>query len=152
MELILWRHADAVDGVPDMERALSARGEKQARAMAAWLRPRLPAGMHILASPARRTRQTADALRLPYTTDQRLAPGARSSALLGAAGWPDHEPGVLLVGHQPTLGLCAALLLGGAEDAWSVKKGAVWWISSRTRFGARETILRAVLAPDLVDD
>ncbi|MBL8473021.1 MAG: histidine phosphatase family protein [Rhodocyclaceae bacterium] len=151
MDLILWRHADAVDGVPDIERALSARGEKQARAMAAWLRPRLAAGTRVLASPARRTQQTAAALHLPYTTDNRLATGARAGALLAASGWPDANSDVLIVGHQPTLGQCAALLLGGTEAEWSVKKGSIWWFSSRTRYGGRETVLRATLGPDLID-
>ena len=34
MDLILWRHADAQDGSPDMERALTAKGLKQAELMA----------------------------------------------------------------------------------------------------------------------
>jgi len=33
MDLILWRHADAEDGVPDSGRKLTAKGEKQARQM-----------------------------------------------------------------------------------------------------------------------
>ena len=45
MELILWRHAEAEDGVPDGERALTKKGRKQARAVAAWLKPHSP-GKH----------------------------------------------------------------------------------------------------------
>ena len=37
MDLILWRHADAEDGSPDLRRALTRKGEKQAEHMAAWL-------------------------------------------------------------------------------------------------------------------
>ena len=62
MELILWRHAEAVDGIPDMARNLTARGKKQAEEMGKWLRARLPAQTRILVSPARRTLQTAEAL------------------------------------------------------------------------------------------
>ncbi len=36
MELILWRHAEAEPGEPDLGRRLSAKGEKQARRMAEW--------------------------------------------------------------------------------------------------------------------
>ena len=62
MELILWRHAEALDGVPDMARKLTAKGEKQAREMAQWLRPRLPKRTRIIVSPAQRTLQTVKAL------------------------------------------------------------------------------------------
>ena len=44
MDLILWRHAEAEDWQPDdahrgsdLDRALTARGEKQAARMAAWM-------------------------------------------------------------------------------------------------------------------
>ncbi len=40
MELILWRHADAEDGLPDIERALTAKGKEDAKKMAAWLKAR----------------------------------------------------------------------------------------------------------------
>ena len=40
MDLILWRHAEAEDGLPgapDAGRELTARGRKQAMKMAGWL-------------------------------------------------------------------------------------------------------------------
>ena len=52
MELILWRHADAEDGGPDLERRLTARGRKDAAAMAKWLAARLPAATTVLSSAA----------------------------------------------------------------------------------------------------
>ena len=42
MELILWRHAEAEPGEPDLGRKLTAKGEKQARRVAEWLQTRLP--------------------------------------------------------------------------------------------------------------
>ena len=44
----------------------------------------------------------------------------------------------------------AALLLGGEEAAWSIKKGAVWWLSSRVRQDETQVVLRAVMAPDML--
>ena len=35
MDLLLWRHAEAVDGTPDHLRELPARGQKQAAKVAA---------------------------------------------------------------------------------------------------------------------
>ena len=56
----------------------------------------------------------------------------------------------MLVGHQPTLGRLAALLLSGSEADWTIKKGAVWWFSRRTREGDDQTVLRAVVNADIV--
>ena len=55
-----------------------------------------------------------------------------------------------MVGHQPTLGAVASFLLSGEEAWWSVKKGAVWWLSNRGKSGASSVVLRAVIAPDFV--
>jgi phosphohistidine phosphatase len=57
---------------------------------------------------------------------------------------------VILVGHQPTLGQLAARLLAGESSDWNIKKGALWWFSSRVRHGNVETLLKAVISPDLL--
>lgn len=150
MDILLWRHAEAEDGAPDAKRRLTARGRKQAKQVARWLKPRLPADARILASPAVRAVQTAEALGLPFEKLDKLGTGASASSLLGAAGWPHAGGTVLVVGHQPTLGRAAALLLTGDAADWSVRKGAVWWFTRRLRNGSVETVLRAVIAPDLV--
>ena len=130
MDLILWRHADAEDarGGDDLGRALSARGRRQAERMAAWLAPRLPAGARVLASPARRCQETVAALGRPATTLASIAPGASGEAVLAAAGWPGEAGAVVVVGHQPTLGLAAALVLGAGDSRRSLRKGAVCWL------------------------
>lgn len=154
MDLLLWRHAEAEEGLPDLKRKLTARGEKQARQMADWLKKNAPDKLRILVSPALRCQQTAQALGLPFETDKRLRPDSNVSNLLAAIGWPDGgengtgNSAILVVGHQPTLGQAAALLLSGTEAEWSVKKGAVWWFANRTRQGDTQTVLRAVIPPD----
>ncbi|HEY6095493.1 MAG TPA: phosphohistidine phosphatase SixA [Gallionellaceae bacterium] len=148
MELILWRHAEAADGMPDMERPLTDKGHRQAARMAQFLHGRLPHGTRILASPALRTQQTVQALTRHYTTDPHIAPGASADALLHAAGWPDDGGCVLLVGHQPTLGSVAAELLCGGHAIFSIRKGAIWWLARRSREGDEQTTLRLVIAPD----
>jgi phosphohistidine phosphatase len=74
MNLILWRHAEAQDAVPDLARELTPRGRKQADRMAQWLRAQLPERHLVVVSPAQRTRQTADALGAEYRVDRHLAP------------------------------------------------------------------------------
>jgi phosphohistidine phosphatase len=79
-----------------------------------------------------------------------IAPGASAHAILQAARWPNAEGTVLIVGHQPTLGAVAALLLGSAEPSLSIKKGALWWFTRRERDESAQTNLRLVYAPDLL--
>lgn len=148
MDLILWRHAEAEDGVPDLGRALTARGRKQASRMADWLNPRLPPDLRILTSPATRAVQTAQALGRHCETLAALAPGASVARVLAAAGWPDAPYPVLVVGHQPTLGRVALYLLAGAALDTTLKKGAIWWFQGRERDGRLQVALRAVAAPD----
>jgi phosphohistidine phosphatase len=144
MDLILWRHADAADGRPDAGRTLTPLGEQQARRVAAWLGPRLPSDCRIIASPAKRTQQTAAALGLPFDTSDAVGTDTRVDDLLAAVAWT--QPGTtLVVGHQPTLGQTAALLLTGMEFDWHFAKGAVWWL----RYTEGSTLLRAVLDPQL---
>ncbi|MDD5328838.1 MAG: histidine phosphatase family protein [Sulfuricella sp.] len=146
MDLILWRHAEAEDGFPDEARKLTAKGGKQAAKMAAWLKAQLPADALILVSPTARTRQTAAALTEDCRIAEAVAPGASAAAVLAAAGWPDAQGTVVVVGHQPTLGEVAAYLLADSRDSWSIKKGAVWWFGRREA----ETVLKAVMSPEFL--
>lgn len=152
MELLLWRHAEAADTAPDIQRELTAKGRQQAEIMGKWLRARLPKGSLILVSPATRTQQTAAALRLDFTTRRDLGPDASAKAILKAAGWPDTDGTVVIVGHQPSLGEAASLALTGKAQYLSVKKGSVWWISSRISEGVTQASLRAVIPPNLIKD
>jgi len=144
MELILWRHADAEDGAPDLERKLTAKGRKQAEQVAAWLLKRLD-DFEVVASPAVRAQQTAEALGKKITTVKQLAPGASVSAILKAAGWPDNKRTVIVVGHQPDLGCAIAYLLSGEDTEWRLKKGALWWFQN-----GGQPMVRAVMSPDLL--
>jgi phosphohistidine phosphatase len=154
MELLLWRHCEAEPGEPDLGRALTGKGEKQARRVAAWLHAHLPDTARILVSPARRAQETAAALaelapRKLKTVDA-LAPGASVEDVLRALRWPDGKAAVVVVGHQPTFGWVASRLIIGAEADWPIKKGGVWWFSSRNRDGVEQAVIRAVISPDLV--
>ena len=151
MDLLLWRHAEAEDGEDDMKRRLTERGQKQARVMAKWIREHQPRDLRIIVSPAVRTRQTAEALKLPFETQRKIAPDACVSELIAASGWPLASGAVLIVGHQPSLGRLASLLLAGHEAEWTIKKGALWWLSNRTRLGETQTVLRAVIPAEFLD-
>jgi len=150
MDLILWRHAEAEDGSDDLARRLTAKGRRQAERTAQWLHQRLPTRFAFVASPARRTRQTADAMGTPYKLMEELLPGALPAHALQAVGWPGRDGAVLVVGHQPTLGGMAARLVTGRDADWTIKKGGLWWLNRRERDGQEQIVVRAVVSPDLL--
>ncbi len=149
MDLILWRHAEAEMSEPDMARALTPKGQKQARRMADWLTAQLPESCKILVSPATRTIETAEALGRKFKVVPELAPGADPLEVLRVANWPAAKEPVLIVGHQPTLGMVAAMLLSSRQQQWNIKKANAWWITQRDPDDPGSITLRAVMAPDL---
>jgi hypothetical protein len=38
----------------------------------------------------------------------------------------------------------------GAAHGWSVKKGAVWWLSLREQYGTAGTVLKLVVTPEML--
>jgi phosphohistidine phosphatase len=160
MELILWRHCEAADITPDLARPLTSHGTDQARRMAAWLQSRLSANantnsnIRLLVSPALRTTQTAAALttlhNYPLQVLNALAPGSTANEVLQAIGWPQLTGTVIVVGHQPTLGLVASRLITGTERGWLVDKGAIWWLVGAGGGSSGHAMLKAMLPPELV--
>ena len=108
----------------------------------------------MLVSPALRTRQTAAALNRKLRIVEGLAPGAGPHQLLDAARWPDSREPVVLVGHQPALGQLAAYLMAGAAaadgQAWTLRKGALWWLRQRQREHGTEVVLVTVRTPEML--
>jgi phosphohistidine phosphatase len=150
MELILWRHADAEDGAPDAERELTAKGMRQAKRMAKWLKSHLPDDTVIVASPARRTLQTVRALTADFRVVDQIGTAGNPESLLTAIGWLKAKGTVLVVGHQPTLGETAALLLSGRKEQWALKKGAIIWLAQRDHSAMSRVELRAAISPDFL--
>lgn len=117
MLLYLLRHANADPvAASDDDRALTEKGEAQARKVARFcderdLRPEL-----ILTSPLRRARQTAEPvgerLRCAVLVVPWLASGMAPED--GVAGLHEYSsfPSVMLVGHEPDFSLLIAHLLG----------------------------------------
>jgi phosphohistidine phosphatase len=78
MDLLLWRHAEAVDGMPDSTRELTESGLRQAHKVAEWLESRRPKKLRVLVSPTTRTRQTASAFTQSFEIVPALAPETTS--------------------------------------------------------------------------
>ena len=154
MQLILWRHAEAEDahGKDDMERALTKKGHNQAARVAKWLKPRMQGDWRILVSPARRALQTVDPLAREFAVEESIRPDVPARNILRAAGWPSNDRNVLVVGHQPTLGEAVSLIFLGEEGEAAIRKGAIWWFETRGGDDKMNTMLKAVLPQDLVED
>jgi phosphohistidine phosphatase len=151
MDLILWRHAEAIDLElvgDDMARYLTPRGEKQAARMGNWLDRHMPAGAKIFASPATRAEQTARALERKFKTSSALAPLSSAEQLLELVQWPLAKGCVLVVGHQPVLGQVIARLVGLQDSECAIKKGAVWWLRHRERDETGQTLVLTVQSPE----
>jgi phosphohistidine phosphatase len=155
MDLLLWRCAETAK--PDdpelgdtLKTPLSERGRKRAQKVACWLHDHQPKGLKVFSSPAMAAVEMARLVCRKSEVSRNLGPDAGAVDVLGAVGWPDEHPAVLVIGHQPALGAIASMLLAGDEAAWTVKKGALWWFSNRTRAGESQTVLRAVMSPEML--
>ncbi len=119
-ELILLRHAHAepaIDDQPDLDRPLSAEGIVEAEAAGRWLHEKGLVPDLALCSPARRTRETLDAvLAAVGFVDQRLDESiydASSGTLAALADAHRDVERLLVVGHNPGLERLAALMHSG---------------------------------------
>ena len=115
--LLLLRHAKAEPGTPEQEdhdRTLTERGLADAAAMARYLRKRDYTPARILCSTSLRTVQTADAVlatrpaAIDYLKVLYLAAPGRIIALAQDAD--DADRALMVIGHNPGLEHCAALL------------------------------------------
>ena len=155
MDLLLWRHAHALDastGQSDLDRPLSAIGEKQAKKMSDWLRTRLPKDTQILCSPALRTLQTVSYMDAPYTVCEDISPASNAHSLLKVAGWFEVEDkAVLIVGHQPSLAESVVAIFGlQTTDPISFRKGSLWWIRQRVRNISNDPYILTIQDPELL--
>ena len=150
MEFILWRHAEAENGTPDTARRLTRKGIDQAARMARWLNAKLPENAHIIVSPAQRTQQTAAALGKSFLTDENVGLNATVKGLLAAANWPNVKGTVVIIGHQPTLGEVATLLVTDDPMALSFQTGELKWFNSTDKQGAITSILQHDIYPEML--
>ncbi len=154
-DLIFWRHAQAEDFSPsglDSDRVLTKHGHQDAARMAKWLNKRLPFNTLALTSPAQRCQQTLSALlacRDVETKREEFLSIASSPQRIQRelSSYADYES-LLVVGHQPNLGILIAQYSGIPEVAVSVKKGAIWWLRKRPGFAAAHYKIHMVMVPD----
>ncbi|ADV25942.1 putative phosphohistidine phosphatase, SixA [Pseudoxanthomonas suwonensis 11-1] len=122
-ELILLRHAHAEPGAPgqaDIDRPLSAHGLAEAEAAGRWLAGKGLLPDRVLCSPARRNRETLEAvLGITGYAEQRLEESiyeATPGTLIGLLEDHREVDRLMVVGHNPGLERLVALLDQGRSD------------------------------------
>jgi phosphohistidine phosphatase len=154
--LYLVRHGIAADlsaAFPeDAARPLTDEGAERLRVQFKALR-RLDVEIeHVLTSPLVRAVQTAALLKEAFRNEpavsviDALRPGGKFDGLMAELARLPSVKGVALVGHEPSIGLVAARLLG-ARDAIPFKKGAVCRIDVATLPPAEPGQLQWFLPP-----
>lgn len=146
MKLYLLRHAEAeVSAANDRSRRLTPKGEQQAIKVGAFCCRHGIVPDLILSSPVIRARQTADAVAGNLTGAELIeapwaACGMRPEIFCGEIAAYKKFSSIMLVGHQPDLGMLAAWLLGAeAAEFLHVRKGLLMgfevssWATGRAR-------------------
>jgi len=132
MELLLLRHAEAEDlAATDQLRRLTEKGRRQAESVGEYLSGHGITVDRVLSSPALRTMETAEIvarrLKADVTPTPWALPGMSASAAIESLESFRHCKRVLLVGHQPDIGLLLAKLLGLRDDrSLSVRKASLF--------------------------
>jgi phosphohistidine phosphatase len=132
MQLYLLRHAEAEDDpTNDEQRALTTKGEKQARSVGKFCRSHSIIPEIILSSPLRRAEETARIfareLDLPNTVrlEEFLRPGLTlESAFSGLEKYPG-KASILLVGHEPDFSKLAGSLIGTRAENIHFRKSTL---------------------------
>lgn len=158
MELVVIRHAIAVERSPEQEdadRQLTDRGRRRFRQVVRGLRALDLRVDRILSSPWRRAAETAD-LALPLLRGggsaevcSFLTQSPRSELLTAIAATA--VPRVALVGHEPWLGELIAMLTTGEVrhgEVIPLKKGGVALLEGAVAPGGMQ--LRALLPPKVL--
>ncbi|NBV84828.1 MAG: phosphohistidine phosphatase SixA [Verrucomicrobia bacterium] len=135
MNLLLLRHAEAVDDAPsDRERPLTEKGKRQAGVVGNYLREHSINVDLVLSSPAVRTMETAKIVARSIKLDVFPAPWALpgmdpESALRALDGFREFKR-ILLVGHQPDIGgLVAKLLRLPDAHKFHIRKASLFHLS-----------------------
>ncbi|WP_187972217.1 SixA phosphatase family protein [Aquibium microcysteis] len=124
-ELLLLRHAKSSRDDPslaDFDRPLSARGRRDAPGMGALADARGWRPDHVIASSARRTRETWDLARpalgnVATRYDETLYDASATAILAAIRAAPPGARRLLVIGHNPGLEDLAAILASDRSDA-----------------------------------
>jgi len=157
MELFILRHAIAVPrgtlAYPNDDRPLTKDGISKMKEIAKGIARILPHLDAVLSSPLLRARHTAeiavDALPFDGMIEicEELLPGSPLQDLYATLSRFRVSQNIMLVGHEPGLGLLASALLGAKGSVIEFKKGGLCCIEVEKFPPAPGALLRWNLSP-----
>ncbi len=133
MFLYVMRHAEAVDGneaLRDEWRYLTEKGRQSAEKISYGVAKYGPKPRLIVTSPLTRAVQTAEIMaaracrKNVVVSSALLMPGGDVADVIEYLKDCGNSKRVMLVGHEPQLGLLVSALLGREHEALPLKKGA----------------------------
>jgi len=124
--LLLIRHAKTEQGSPDVQRALTDRGRRDARALGEWLRANEHIPGHVVVSPAVRAKQTwrfaaeGASAEVPVSVDDRIYSNDVDGLVEVVRTLPESAEVAALVGHNPSMQELAAAWTPATEASYGV--------------------------------
>jgi phosphohistidine phosphatase len=124
MRLMLLRHASSKKadlGMPDLDRALNARGRKDAAKIGAYMAHHALLPDRVVVSPARRARETWEYVSTAFSAlppvdyDDRLYEGGPDAILAVIKETDPSIRSLLIIGHNPGLHETARLLIAAGD-------------------------------------
>ncbi|WP_050989479.1 SixA phosphatase family protein [Leptospirillum ferrooxidans] len=156
MDLVLWRHAKAEElsvladssGEPmrDLDRPLTDKGWRDAKKVSGRIEKRLDSSFVIFSSPALRTIQTAQCLGRKIKVLDLLYQGS-AKQIFSFLHWPELQSSTVIVGHQPSIGRLASLILTGEDFPLVVEPGAFFWFRWKTGYSGGQPALVWAMTP-----
>lgn len=163
MELVFVRHAIAEEraewngiGLPDETRPLTIRGSLRMEQAAAGLLTVVERCDEIWSSPLTRAMQTAEIIGQQYgcsciRTIECLSPGAAAEEVVERLVIAGSATSLVLVGHEPDLGLLLGFLVTGrSQSIMTFKKGGAAMIEYYGRPEPGSAVVRWVLPPKIL--
>jgi len=156
MDLILWRHAKAEELSPladgcgepmrDLDRSLTDKGWRAAKKVSRWMEKRLDSSSIIFSSPSLRTIQTAQCLGRKIQVLDLLYHGS-AKQIFSFLHWPELQSSTVIVGHQPSIGRLASLILTGEDFPLVLEPGAFFWFRWKTGYSGGQPALVWAMTP-----
>lgn len=154
MLIVLFRHGPAGSSDPerwpdDGERPLTEKGKERTLLAAQGLARLIPLPDAVRTSPLKRAAETAKllgrALGFEIETLDALVPGTSSRRLLESLAKDRANATVVLVGHEPDLGVFAGALLGGRP--LQIKKAGAVAIETHGKPSLGAGVLQWMITP-----
>ncbi len=153
--LVILRHSKAAapEGVPDIERPLAERGERDAPAAGRWLADNLGTIDMALCSPAARARETwtlaaGELAATPDTRyDERIYEASPGDLLAVVQDIEDDVVTAVLVGHNPELSQLVTALSGQPTELSTSGIAVLAWSGEWPDAGSVPATLEKVAKP-----